>query len=78
VVLGTPDPRWGERVVAVVPSGQAWSMVEMRERLAAELAPYKWPKACVEVASWPVNAMGKVDRAALRRAVSGAVDPGGD
>jgi D-alanine--poly(phosphoribitol) ligase subunit 1 len=39
----------------------------VREACARSLPPYMIPAHVVELASWPVNANGKIDRAAVRR-----------
>ncbi len=61
-VLGRPDPRLGERVVAAVEpaSGARVLPDELRRHCARELARYKVPDQFVAVASLPRNAMGKV------------------
>lgn len=70
-VIGCPDPEWGERVTAVVvassrqPGLEAELIAFCRERLA----PYKAPKAVIFRAELPRNAMGKVQKSELRRAV---------
>jgi malonyl-CoA/methylmalonyl-CoA synthetase len=68
-VIGCPDREWGERVTAVVVlnpgepvSGEAL-IAFCRRRLAA----YKSPKAIHIVDRLPRNAMGKVQKAELRR-----------
>ncbi|HEX6449011.1 MAG TPA: AMP-binding protein [Trebonia sp.] len=39
----------------------------VREACASSLPPYMIPAHVIELASWPVNANGKIDRAAVRR-----------
>lgn len=68
-VVGVPDPRWGEAVVAVVspvvaPDLDAWA----RERLAG----YKVPKRFVAVGEIQRSAAGKADYTWARRIVIGA------
>jgi O-succinylbenzoic acid--CoA ligase len=64
VVLGLPDPEWGEAVVAFYPDNGAHA--PDLERAARGLAGYQQPKRFVAVRDWPRNAQGKVNRAALR------------
>jgi malonyl-CoA/methylmalonyl-CoA synthetase len=70
-VIGCPDEEWGERVtgVVVVNPGETVSESELiafcRERLAA----YKSPKSIVFKDDLPRNAMGKVQKAKLRKEV---------
>ncbi|MDE3724603.1 acyl-CoA synthetase [Nocardiopsis sp. N85] len=65
-VTGEPDPDLGERVVAwVVPRGQAPSLAELSDLVAAELAPHKRPRRLRVVDSLPRNDMGKVLKRAL-------------
>jgi malonyl-CoA/methylmalonyl-CoA synthetase len=68
-VIGCPDREWGERVTAVVVLHQAGAVsgsdliAFCRERLAA----YKSPKSILFKGSLPRNAMGKVQKAKLRK-----------
>lgn len=63
-----PDPEWGERVVAwVVPTDPTAppDLDELREVVAAQVAPWAAPKELVVVAELPRTASGKVRRADL-------------
>ncbi len=67
VVLGVPDPQWGEAVVACHPSpaltpGQ---MEAVRQAMEGALVRYKHPKRFLAVEPWPENDQGKVNRTAL-------------
>ena len=63
-VFGLPDADLGERVVAVVvTSGDPGSLADW---LKSQLTGYKRPKEFRFAAALPRNAMGKVDRAAVR------------
>jgi long-chain acyl-CoA synthetase len=66
-VIGVPDDRLGERVVAavVVAPGAAPSSDELRAHCAASLSRYKVPEQFLFVDSLPRNAMGKVLRASV-------------
>jgi malonyl-CoA/methylmalonyl-CoA synthetase len=68
-VIGLPHPDFGEGVTAaVVPKKDAaLSEATMLAALAARLARYKLPKRIVLVEALPRNAMGKVQKAALRQ-----------
>jgi len=72
-VVGVPDEAWGERVVAcVVPrAGQEAACAEAALRAFARerLAPYKVPKEVVTMADLPRNAVGKVIKPELVRAL---------
>lgn len=73
VVLGVPDPVWGESVVACHPASEG-ILDPGSPRLVAALAglaPWERPKRYVAVDPWPRSAQGKVDRAALRRRLAG-------
>ena len=64
-----PDAEWGERVVAwVVPTDpdEPPALAELRELVAAELAPWAAPRELTIVDSLPRTASGKVRRSALR------------
>ncbi|WP_370327311.1 AMP-binding protein [Euzebya sp.] len=73
-VLGVPDPEWGQRAVAVVvPAevGAILSLALLRSFVADEMPRYAAPQDLVVVNALPRLATGKVDRVALRRALSG-------
>ena len=63
-VVGVASPEWGETVVAYVVGDP--DLDSLRERAAAELAPFKCPRDFRLVPSLPRNALGKVVRAELR------------
>ncbi len=67
-IVGRPDDRWGEAVVAVVVPKPGKSVTE-REVLAVldgRVARYKHPRAVVTVAQLPRTALGKVQKGAVR------------
>jgi acyl-CoA synthetase (AMP-forming)/AMP-acid ligase II len=66
-VLGIPDERLGERVVALVEpvAGRTVDLDDLRAHLLANLARYKVPERITVVGSFPRNAMGKIVRTAL-------------
>ena len=65
---GVPDAEWGERVVAyVVPRG-ALTAEELLGWARERLAGFKVPRRVVLLDALPRNAMGKLDRQALRGA----------
>ncbi len=72
VVLGLPDPRWGESVAAAFPADDAPDLAAVERTLRATLSPHKLPRRWYPIAAWPRTAQGKTDRAALRRAVDTA------
>jgi malonyl-CoA/methylmalonyl-CoA synthetase len=67
-VTGEPDPDLGERVVAwvVLRAGATVDEAELRDHVAALLAPHKRPRDVHFVGELPRNAMGKVQKARLR------------
>ncbi len=68
-VVGVPDPDWGERVSAavVVADGHpAPTLAGIRSWARSRLAPWKVPSSLAVVDELPRNAMGKVDKPALR------------
>jgi o-succinylbenzoate---CoA ligase len=72
-----PDPEWGDRVVAwVVPRDpdRPPALAELREAVAAELAPWSAPRELVVVTEIPRTSSGKVRRSALS---SVEVEPAG-
>jgi malonyl-CoA/methylmalonyl-CoA synthetase len=76
-VVGLPDPEWGERVTAViVPRPGAGLTVDGLRGWAAErLAPYKVPSRVHFVDELPRNALGKVVKPELSRALGRAEGP---
>jgi len=65
-VAGTPDPEWGERVVAyVVADGRPPSLAELRSVVRAELGGISAPQALVVLDALPRTSSGKVQRQAL-------------
>ncbi len=74
-VIAIPHPDFGEAVVAVIAGTgeEAEVIAAARERLAA----FKAPKRVFFVEDLPRNAMGKVQKAALRAEYAGVFDPTG-
>jgi O-succinylbenzoic acid--CoA ligase len=64
-VVGVPDPRWGERVVAVFTGDIDSLALERwcRDKLPSPLRP----RGFLKLEALPRNPMGKLDRRALRR-----------
>ncbi len=71
-VIGVPHPDFGEGVVAVVTaSGPLALEAEIIATLSKSLAKFKVPKRIFEVNELPRNAMGKVQKAELRKRYAG-------
>jgi acyl-CoA synthetase (AMP-forming)/AMP-acid ligase II len=74
VVVGVPDPRFGERICAVVepePDAAPPSLEDMAAHVRSRLAAYKAPRELVVVASIGRAPNGKVDyKASRERALS--------
>lgn len=76
LVVGIPDPEWGEVVAAaVVPCAgvRAPDCAEIRARLA--LPGYARPRVVVAVTELPLTGPGKHDRAAIREILCAARHP---
>jgi o-succinylbenzoate---CoA ligase len=74
VVLGTPDARWGERVVAVVVPADPADPPELGgllEYARPHVSPAKRPRALVLRRELPRTATGKVDRRRLAEELLG-------
>jgi acyl-coenzyme A synthetase/AMP-(fatty) acid ligase len=68
-VSGTPDPEWGERVVArVVPRRRRSppSLEALRDHAAARIARFKAPRELVLVESLSRTSLGKLRRRGSR------------
>ena len=67
-MIGIPDPDFGEAVVAVVVAKPDHALTEasMIAALKADIAAFKVPKRIVFATELPRNAMGKVQKNALR------------
>ncbi|GEL22408.1 hypothetical protein PSU4_13620 [Pseudonocardia sulfidoxydans NBRC 16205] len=69
-VIGVPDDRWGEMVIALVVlvEGQAVSEAELIAHVRTSLAGYKVPKRVEFRDSIPRTATGKIQKFILRQA----------
>jgi malonyl-CoA/methylmalonyl-CoA synthetase len=76
-VFGVPHPDFGEAVVAaVVPvRGASLDQAALTAALGAALARFKQPKHIAVLPALPRNAMGKVQKAALRTEFAGLFAP---
>lgn len=68
VVVGEPDPSWGETVVALVvlEPGRSLDLASLQEFCRDRIARFKAPRRLRVVAEVPLNAVGKPDRRAAR------------
>ncbi|WP_460446686.1 o-succinylbenzoate--CoA ligase [Angustibacter aerolatus] len=66
LVVGVPDPEWGQRVVAlVVPSSSGPPALDVvRDAVRERLGPHAAPRALLVVDALPSRGIGKPDRAA--------------
>ncbi|WP_340377855.1 long-chain fatty acid--CoA ligase [Streptomyces sp. SS7] len=71
-VVGVPDPKWGETVLAVLACrpGARPTVEEVREFTGRQLARYKLPTRVEVLERLPRNASGKLDKPELRRQVT--------
>ncbi len=66
VVVGRPDPEWGQRVVAVVvPDGDPPTLESLRAAARDRLPPWALPKEVQLVDALPTTALGKIRRPLL-------------
>ena len=79
VVVGVPDPRFGERICALVeldPAAEAPSLDDMAGHVRSKLAAYKAPRELVVVESIGRAPNGKVDYKASRERALAALGVG--
>lgn len=76
-VIGQPDERWGEIVVAVVvpKDGSQLNSEQVLKLLEGRIARYKFPKEVVLVNQLPKTALGKVRKEDVRHMVAHAASP---
>jgi malonyl-CoA/methylmalonyl-CoA synthetase len=77
-VIGCPDAEWGERVTALVvlQPGAGGTEEEIIAFCRERLAHYKAPRRVILLTDLPRNAMGKVQKADLRRELCRGPDVG--
>jgi len=73
-VFGVPHPDLGEGVIAVT-AGGAYAEAEMIASLTTRLARFKVPKRIFFIDQLPRNAMGKIQKAELRKRFEGIFNP---
>jgi malonyl-CoA/methylmalonyl-CoA synthetase len=69
-VVGLPDERWGDRVVAAIVARGACDPTVLRAWARERLAPHQVPRDIVLVEELPRNALGKVVKPELVRRLS--------
>ncbi|WP_067813682.1 class I adenylate-forming enzyme family protein [Nocardia inohanensis] len=69
-VIGVPDEKWGEIVVAYLQPkpGTTIDPAALKDACGRHLTPYKRPTSFIVVDAIPKNAVGKIDKVALRAA----------
>ncbi|MGX9790881.1 class I adenylate-forming enzyme family protein [Mycobacterium sp. MMS18-G62] len=73
-VVGRPNPTYGEEPVLFVSTRPNTSVTPeaIRDHIAGQLAKFKWPVDITVLDEMPRNAIGKVDKPALRRGLIAA------
>jgi acyl-CoA synthetase (AMP-forming)/AMP-acid ligase II len=76
VVLGVPDPGWGEQIAAVItPAAAPPTAAELHDHVRALLAPHKTPRHWYVADTVPANAMGKTQKFILQSRIAGGELP---
>ena len=67
-VIGVPDKKYGEEIMAciILKEGESMSEDEMRAYIAANMARHKVPRYIDFVDSFPMNAAGKIQKYKMR------------
>lgn len=73
-VVGTPDPIWGDRLIACLVGESLPNAATLKAFLAEHLAPYKVPKQFLVFAAFPRTPMGKVMKSELARQLVDAIE----
>jgi fatty-acyl-CoA synthase len=75
-VIGEPDEKWGECVVAIaaLKPGHSLNLEELRAFAGERLARYKLPRRLVLMNALPRNTVGKVLKFELRKAIAAALE----
>ena len=70
-VVGRPDPRLGEEVIAFVSlaEGAAATEADLIEFTKGRLAAHKYPRSVTVLPAIPLTSVGKLDRKRLRATV---------
>ena len=75
-IVGAPDSKWGETVVALVRLRSAATAAALDEFCKARIGGYKRPRRYIFVEELPKSATGKILKAELRQLLrSGHFDP---
>lgn len=76
-IVGSPDARWGETVVAVVVPRRGCRLTEadVMRQVEGRIARFKQPRKVLFVDELPKTALGKLRREAVRRLVNDASNP---
>lgn len=79
VVVGIPNPQWGEVIAAVIQPADGQQLPlkeELHELIRANLAPAKTPVQWYYASALPANAMGKLQKFRIREQIlSGQLNP---
>jgi malonyl-CoA/methylmalonyl-CoA synthetase len=68
-VIGAPDPDLGEKIVAFVVTRDTVEVAALQDHVARLLSPHKRPREVHVIDALPRNAMGKVQKTALKARV---------
>ena len=70
-VVGAPDPRWGEKVVAIVvlKKDQSVTAEELNQHCRTLIGGFKVPKEITFAESLPISPTGKILKRVLRDAL---------
>lgn len=69
-VIGFPDVKWGQVVTAIyVPQQKKTGLINIKEKISSQLAPYKHPKHWIAIEQLPRSPQGKLNHSEIENLI---------